>query len=161
MVWVPPEMPPSGMVTTSMKLWAMVAQVMSLSPSSGPPQLCSTAFMEIIIMLSTKMMRKGEMPVTSMRPTSLRLYRPKPMRTGTLRPKSTPRTYTQLASWESTVATAAPATPMSKAKMKSGSSTMLSTAPSTTENMPFFAKPWLIMNWFMPRERRLNTVPQR
>ena len=67
----------------------------------------------------------------------------------------------QLASWESTVATAAPATPMSKTKMKSGSSTMLSAAPSTTENMPFLAKPWLMMNWFMPRESRLKAVPQR
>ena len=37
MVWVPPEMPPRGMVTTSMKLWAMVAQPIMRSPSSAPP----------------------------------------------------------------------------------------------------------------------------
>ena len=67
----------------------------------------------------------------------------------------------QLASWLSTVATAAPATPMSSTKMNTGSSTMFSTAPSITESMPFLAKPWQMMNWFMPVESRANTVPVR
>ena len=37
MDWVPPEMPPKGMVTTSIKLWTMVETVTSMSPCSGPP----------------------------------------------------------------------------------------------------------------------------
>ena len=48
-------------------------------------------------------------------------------------------TYRQLPSWDSTVATAAPATPMSRRKMNTGSSTMFSAAPSMTEIMPFLA----------------------
>ena len=83
------------------------------------------------------------------------------MRIGTFRPKRKQSTYTQLASWESTVASAAPSTSMCSAKMKMGSSTKFSTAPSTTENIPLRAKPWQMMNWFIPRESRLNTVPQR
>ena len=38
--------------------------------------------------------------------------------------------------WDSTVAAAAPATPMPKAKMKRGSSTRLATAPITTLDIP-------------------------
>ena len=60
---------------------------------------------------------------------------------GTDLPSRNRSTYRQLASWERTVATAAPATPMSKRKMNTGSSTMFMAAPSMTESMPFLAKP--------------------
>ena len=65
--WVPPLMPPSGMVTTSIKLCTMVLQVTSMSPSA-PPVRCKMAFMAIIITLSTATMRKGVKPITSTRP---------------------------------------------------------------------------------------------
>ena len=60
-------MPPSGMVTTSIKLCTMVLQVTSMSPSA-PPVRCKMAFMAMIITLSTATMRKGVKPITSTRP---------------------------------------------------------------------------------------------
>ena len=63
------------------------------------------------------------------------------------------------ASWEITVASAAPLTPMSSAKMKIGSSTMFRTAPISTVSMPLFANPCALMKPFMPREIITNTLP--
>ena len=80
---------------------------------------------------------------------------------GTFFPKRKHSTYTQLQSWEITVARAAPTTPISSTNMNTGSSTMFTTAPSMTEIMPFLAKPWQMMNWFMPKDSRLKTVPAR
>ena len=65
----------------------------------------------------------------------------------------------QLASWESTVAMAAPATPRRSTKIKTGSSAMLSTAPSTTENIAILGKPWQMINWLMPVESSAKIVP--
>ena len=83
------------------------------------------------------------------------------MEMGTFLLKRKRNTYTQLQSWEITVAAAAPTTPISSTNMNTGSSTMFTTAPSMTEIMPFLAKPWQMMNWFMPRDSRLKTVPVR
>jgi len=60
-----------------------------------------------------------------------------------------------------TVAMAAPRTPRSSRKIKTGSRMMLRTAPSITDCIPFLAKPWQMMNWFMPVDSRANTVPVR
>ena len=38
---------------------------------------------------------------------------------------------------------------------------MLTTAPSTTDFMATFAKPWQMINWFIPIESRANMVPSR
>ena len=59
------------------------------------------------------------------------------------------------------MATAAPATPMCKAKMNTGSRTIFKTAPMITEYMPVFAKPWEMMNWFIPVAIRAKKVPVR
>lgn len=64
-----------------------------------------------------------------------------------------------LASWESTVASAAPRTPMFSAKINTGSSAMFSAAPSTTSRMACAAKPCAIIIWFSPVASRANTVP--
>ena len=61
--------------------------------------------------------------------------------------------------WEITVAIAAPRTPRFIPKMKTGSSTMLQTAPISTESIPVFAKPWAVMNMFMPSVSSTKTVP--
>ena len=68
-------------------------------------------------------------------------------------------THTQEMPWESTVASAAPRTPMFSPKMKSGSSTMLHTAPMRTVSMPVVAKPCAVMNAFMPSVSSTNSVP--
>ena len=60
---------------------------------------------------------------------------------------------------DSTVASAAPCTPMSSTKMNTGSSAMLTAAPSMTERIAVPEKPWLITIWFMPLLSRANTVP--
>ena len=43
--------------------------------------------------------------------------------------------------------------------MNTGSRAMFSAAPMTTVNMLVLAKPWEVMNMFMPREIWTNTVP--
>ena len=48
---------------------------------------------------------------------------------------------------------------MSKTKMKTGSRRMFSAAPIITVSMLVLAKPWEVMNMFMPREICTNTVP--
>ena len=60
---------------------------------------------------------------------------------------------------ESTVATAAPRTPISSAKMQTGSSAILTAAPSMTDRIAVPEKPWLITIWFSPTLRSANTVP--
>ena len=49
------------------------------------------------------------------------------------------------------MAAAAPTTPISSTNMNTGSSTIFTTAPSMTEIMPFLAKPWQMMNCFIPK----------
>ena len=65
---MPPVMPPSGMVTTSMKLWAMVAAATSRSPWPAPPYFCNRELRAMIITLSKAMMMKGVKPVAITRP---------------------------------------------------------------------------------------------
>ena len=112
-------------------------------------------------MLSTAMMTKGVRPVSRTRSMVCRLYPPKVIRSGGTGPNRNRRTNRQLASWLSTVAMAAPRTPRSSRKIKTGSRMMLRTAPSITDCIPFLAKPWQMMNWFMPVDSRANTVPVR
>ena len=62
--------------------------------------------------------------------------------------------------WLSTVASAAPCTPIPRAKMKIGSRMMLMTAPITVVSMLIFAKPWVVMKGFMPSTIITKTVPR-
>ena len=68
-------------------------------------------------------------------------------------------THAQLTAWLSTVARAAPRTPIEKPKMKMGSSTMLHTAPINTDSIPVLEKPWAMIKEFMPSVSCTNTVP--
>ena len=94
--------------------------------------------------LSVARMRKGGKPIPATRSMRERSGRSRPMRMGGLR-KRNQRLNAQLKNWERTVATAAPATPMSRAKMNTGSRTMLATAPMRTAAMPTVLYPWQVM----------------
>ena len=69
-------------------------------------------------------------------------------------------THTQEMPWESTVASAAPRTPMFSPKMKSGSSTMLSAAPIVTVSMLVVEKPCAVMKALSPSESCTKIVPR-
>ena len=60
---------------------------------------------------------------------------------------------------ESTVASAAPRTPMPSAKMKIGSRMMFAAAPMSTVYMPILAKPCAVMKAFMPSVSSTKSVP--
>ena len=60
---------------------------------------------------------------------------------------------------ETMVASAAPRTPMPSLKIRIGSSTILHTAPISTVSIPSRAKPWAVMNAFMPSVSWTKTVP--
>ena len=60
---------------------------------------------------------------------------------------------------ESTVASAAPRTPMSSAKMNTGSRMMFAAAPMSTVYMPTLAKPCAVMKAFMPSVSSTKSVP--
>lgn len=119
----------------------MVAPVISRSPSPGPPYRCSTALSTMSSRLSVARMMKGERPKASTRRIIRAEYPPKVMRTGVFRWNRNSSTNAQLATWDSTVASAAPATPMRSVKMNRGSSRMFSTAPSSTVAMPVVEYP--------------------
>ena len=70
------------------------------------------------------------------------------------------RIHTALTAWLSTVASAAPATPISSRKMNTGSSTILITAPMTVVSMENWAKPWVEMKLFIPMTISTNTLPR-
>ena len=74
-------------------------------------------------------------------------------------PQRNSSTHTAETAWLNTVAMAAPRTPMPKTKMKTGSRRMFSAAPIITVSMLVLAKPWEVINMFMPREICTNTVP--
>ena len=69
------------MVMRSMKLWTMVLQVSSMSPSAGLENLRIIIFMTMISRLSDAMMRKGERPTSSTCFMVFHRYPPKVMRT--------------------------------------------------------------------------------
>ena len=74
-------------------------------------------------------------------------------------PQRKESTQIQEAAWEITVASAPPLTPIPMAKMKIGSKMMLITAPISTESIPVFAYPWVVMNIFMPKVIWTKMVP--
>ena len=94
-----------------------------------------------------------------MRPITRREKPPHPRGTGMLRRSRAHSTKAQEAAWESTVATAAPATPMSSAKINTGSRAILSPAPSTTVAIPIPEKPWQMRKLFMPAAISAKKVP--
>ena len=80
----------------------------------------------------------------------------------TLRPdRRNASTHAALTVWLSTVAMAAPCTPMSNTKMSSGSSTMFSTAPMATLLMAVPLRPWALMKVLRPSASCTLTVPHR
>ena len=68
-------------------------------------------------------------------------------------------TQAQDMAWEMMVASAAPCTPIPRAKIKMGSRMMLAAAPMSTESMPVWAKPWAVINMFMPSVSCTKMVP--
>ena len=70
------------------------------------------------------------------------------------------RIQTALTAWLITVAVAAPLTPMSKPNIRIGSSTILITAPITVVSILILAKPWVVINVFMPITDKTNTLPK-
>ena len=82
-------------------------------------------------------MRKGVSPTVSTLIHSLDSYPLKVMVMGVFLPKRRIQSVNrQEASWESTVAQAAPDTPILKTKINTGSNTILTKAPMTTESIP-------------------------
>ena len=70
-------------------------------------------------------------------------------------------THAAESSWDSTVARAAPDTPMSSRKMKMGSSTILAAAPMRVVTIPTRPKPWALMKPFIPVPTMARGVPMR
>ena len=112
----------------------MVATVTHMSPSA-PPYFCRTALSTMIIMLSVAVMKKGESPILTMRSMVLALQLRSERRTFVLGSSKKITTKRAESPCESTVAAAAPVTPMSKVKMKRGSRAMFATAPMQTVAM--------------------------
>ena len=81
------------------------------------------------------------------------------MPTAALPPSRKRRIYAVEQIWESTVASAAPRTPMPSAKMKIGSRMMFAAAPMSTVYMPTLAKPCAVMKAFMPSVSSTKSVP--
>ena len=125
---VPVVMPSMGMVMRERNACTTVATVTHMSPSA-PPCFCKTALRTMIIMLSVAAMKKGESPILTIFIMVLPLYPPKERRTLVLGSSRKTITNSAESPWESTVAAAAPVTPMSNVKMKSGSKAMFATAP--------------------------------
>ena len=74
-------------------------------------------------------------------------------------PQRKEMTQTQEIAWEITVASAPPFTPMPIAKIKIGSRMILITAPISTESIPVFAYPCVVMNIFIPSVIWTKMVP--
>ena len=70
------------------------------------------------------------------------------------------RIHTAPTAWLSTVAMAAPRTPMPRPKIRMGSRMMLITAPITVVSILTLAKPWAVMKEFMPMTSSTNTEPR-
>ena len=112
--------------------------------------------------LSVESMTKVEMPSASTGMmifpssfmSSLRILR---MVLGPVRKRMTQMAPT---AWLSTVAMAAPFTPMPSPKMRMGSSTMLITAPITVVSILILAKPCAVMKVFMPSTISTQMVPR-
>ena len=69
-------------------------------------------------------------------------------------------THTAPTAWLSTVAVAAPRTPISSTKIKMGSRIMLHTAPITVVSILNAAKPCVVTKGFMPSTTSTNTLPK-
>ena len=83
------------------------------------------------------------------------------MRSSALFPVRNRRTQTQETIWLSTVASAAPPTPISSKKMKTGSSTRFSTAPIRVVSIPILGNPWALIKPFSPVASMVNVVPNK
>ena len=127
----------------------------------SPPCCESIALHATCTALDVKPMIKPEMPSEVILPMSFACGRMRfnSKRNSVRLPSRKRTTHTAETSCESTVASAAPCTPMSNTKISSGSSAMFTTAPITTVSMPRFAKPCALMNPFMPSETIMNTLP--
>ena len=70
------------------------------------------------------------------------------------------RIHTAPTAWLSTVAMAAPRTPIPNPKIRMGSRMMLMTAPMTVVSMLVLAKPCVVMKGFMPSTSSTKTEPK-
>ena len=117
--------------------------------------------MAMSITLSMAMMANGVKPSVRIFRAAGRLRPPRSSRIAARLPRRKITAPAALAIWESTVASAAPRTPMFSAKMNTGSSAMFSAAPSTTSRIACAAKPCAIIIWFSPAASSAKTVPVR
>ncbi len=81
-------------------------------------------------------------------------------RSRVLEPRRKRITHTALTAWLSTVAIAAPWTPMSSTKIRMGSRMILHTAPTTVVAMLILANPCVVMNGFSPITIITKIVPR-
>ena len=151
-------MPCRGSMANCMTLERMV-----MAPTArSPPYFSREALKHTEMTLSLACMMKVAVP----RATQGRISRGRmgrdafSSRSRVCFPRRKVTTHTQDTAWDSTVARAAPRTPMSRAKMNRGSSRMLHTAPMRTVFMPTWAKPWAVMKAFRPRVSSTNRVPR-
>ena len=158
MGWAPCPSPCSGSMANCMTLVRMV-----MAPTArSPPYFSSEVLKHTEITLSLACMtnralpsaRQGRMTLACRR----RLHRR--IRIKVFLPSKKDSTHRQDSPWDSTVASAAPCTPMWKPKINSGSSAVLATAPMSTESIPTLAKPCAVIKAFMPRVSCTNTVPR-
>ena len=75
-------------------------------------------------------------------------------------PKRKASTQVQDNACDKIVARAAPRTPIPNTKMKIGSRIIFAAAPIITESMPVFAKPWAVINAFIPSVSCTKIVPR-
>ena len=135
---------------------------MVIAPTArSPPYWRRLVLKQTLRMLSVNCMIKGDTPRARQgrrifrRSRSVRRCKRRVVRF----PRRKHRIHRQEAPWDSTVARAAPCTPMSRAKMKMGSSTMLHPAPRATVSIPVRAKPWALMKALSPRASWTKRVP--
>ena len=122
----------------------MVAQVIKISPSEGPPNFCRTEFMTMMMTLSVASIRKGEIPSVRIFCTITGendCFFSNVILMGTFLPIKNKKAKVQDANCAITVAMAAPATFISNRKMKIGSNIILVTAPIKTVIIPTAGKP--------------------
>ena len=99
----------------------------------GPPRDWSTALSTMRMTLSREMVRKGVRPKSSTLPMRGADSRSGSSRMGMSLRRSMASTKTQEAAWDSTVAQAAPATPMPRGTMNTTSRTMFSKEENTRQ----------------------------
>ena len=150
--------PVNGTLANCIELCRIVNALMYISPNSFRLLLRTNP-----TKLSVLAIMKGDTPKANMERIIFRsspIYRFSKGREAR-REKRKLTTHTALHAWESTVAKAAPFTPMSNQKIKIGSRMMFNKAPIRTENMAMAGRPCALIKLFNPVDISTNIVPKR